>query len=134
MREPSALVLNGFAAIAARLGTQTYLKTPLRGETDLSSTKRSDGHLLKVVDTSTGITNHDTRCEAIETFHRFEERAAIREFEGKQIRDEAERDALLELSRILGRSPKGIVEEWDATPELSETVRRYTALDPMIGR
>lgn len=126
MRDPTTLA--GFAAIAARLGTQTYLAPPPWREEDAPVAKHSGMPPLEVEDAGAGERDQDAASETVEMFHRFEERAAIREFDGGQPRDEAERDALLELSGVLGRSQRDIIEEWRATPELSEAIQRYRTL------
>ena len=68
----------------------------------------------------------DAAADPVELFERFEERAAIREYEGGEARPDAEREAMRALARGLGLHPSDLVRAWSLVPELSPRLRGVT--------
>ena len=68
----------------------------------------------------------DAAADPVELFGRFEERAAIRQYEGGEARPVAEREAMRAVARELGLHPSDLVRAWSLVPELYPRLRGVT--------
>lgn len=76
-------------------------------------------------------------CDELEILSSYEERAAIREFDGGQVRAVAEAAALSEVARAAGISPGSLQRRWanhaDARDYLGHLTQNGPATAPTVG-